>query len=164
MSAQELDSRLDRLEKAFAGFSPDLRLARRYMEPDAASSLTKSRMVLEKLVIQVYAAEMGHEPRKPLLGDMLADNQFTRKVERRILSRMTGGRGSDCDIRLTDICVSREVFALNWDAEKEAFELIDFGCRNPMLVNGKKVAGRQLLAAGDLIITGQTVMRLEALA
>lgn len=34
------------------------------------------------------AAETGHEPHRPLLGDMLADHQFTRRIEGRILSRM----------------------------------------------------------------------------
>ena len=63
-----------------------------YIQPDAASSLTKSRIVLEKLLFMVYTVEMGQEPRKPLLGEMLADNQFTRRIERRILSRMNSVR------------------------------------------------------------------------
>jgi hypothetical protein len=80
------------LDKALPAFSEELRLAYRYIQPDAASSLTKSRIILEKLLVQVYVKEMGKEPRKPLLAEMLADNQFTSKIERRILSRMNGIR------------------------------------------------------------------------
>jgi hypothetical protein len=47
---------------------------------------------MEKLLLKIYTIEMGQEPRKPLLGEMLADNQFSRKIERRILSRMNAIR------------------------------------------------------------------------
>src|SRR5262249_52799397 len=92
MNDEQLESRVSRLEKALATFSEELRLAYRYIRPDAASSLTKSRIVLEKMVALLYKHEMGKEPRKALLGDMLGDNQFTRRIERRILSRMNGIR------------------------------------------------------------------------
>ncbi len=92
MNNNDLENRLRRLEEAFEAFSKDLHLAFQYMQPDAASSLTKSRVVLEKLIKQIYIAEMGRGPKKPLLGDMLADNQFTRKIDRRILSRMNAIR------------------------------------------------------------------------
>jgi hypothetical protein len=92
MSSQDLDSRVSRLENILADFSEDLQFALRYIQPDAASSLMKSRTILEKLVLRLYVSEMGKEPRKPLLGDMLADNQFTRKFERRIVSRMNAIR------------------------------------------------------------------------
>jgi hypothetical protein len=61
MSGEDLESRVSRLEKALGAFSDELRLAFHYIRPDAASSLTKSRMILEKLVIQVYVAEIGRE-------------------------------------------------------------------------------------------------------
>jgi hypothetical protein len=92
MNSADLENRVSRLERALSGFSEELRLAYRYIQPDAGSSLTKSRLILEKLLVQVYTTEIGHEPRKPLLGEMLADNQFTRKVDRRILSRMSSVR------------------------------------------------------------------------
>jgi formylglycine-generating enzyme required for sulfatase activity len=88
----ELESRALKLAKELADFGTELRLAYAYSDVDPASSLTKSRIVMEKLLLEVYAKEMGHEPKKPLLGDMLADNQFTRKLERRILSRMNAIR------------------------------------------------------------------------
>ncbi len=88
----DLESRVRKLEEQFTEFSAELRLALSYIRPDAGSSLTKSRIVLEKLVLRIYKAEMGQEPRRPLLGDVLNDNQFTRKLERRILSRMSSIR------------------------------------------------------------------------
>ena len=84
----ELEPRIRKLERDLAKFAESLQLAFRYIRSDAGSSLTKSRLVLEKLLIEVYVTEMEKEPRKPLLAEMLAENQFTRKIERRILSRM----------------------------------------------------------------------------
>lgn len=92
MREQDLERRVGQLEKALTEISEELRLALRYVQPDAGSSLTKSRMILERILLQIYCSEMGHEPRKPLLGDMLADNQFTRKIDRRIVSRMNAIR------------------------------------------------------------------------
>jgi hypothetical protein len=85
---RDLEGSVSKLERQFPTFAQELRLALRYIRTDAASSLTKSRIVLEKLLLSVYTAVMGQEPRKPMLGDMLNDNQFTRTIERRILSRM----------------------------------------------------------------------------
>jgi len=89
---QEFEHKVRRLQYAFPAFSEDIRLACEYIEPDAASSLTKSRMVMEKLLIVIYKQEMGREPKKPLLGEILADNQFTRKLDRRLLSRINSIR------------------------------------------------------------------------
>jgi protein phosphatase len=88
----DLESRISKLEHALSEFSHELRFALGYIRSDAASSLTKSRVVLEKLLLRIYRAEMGQEPRKPLLGDLLNDNQFTRKFERRVVSRMNAIR------------------------------------------------------------------------
>jgi Domain of unknown function (DUF4145) len=92
MGVDELEIRIRSLEKQLSEFSNELRFALRYIGSDAASSLTKSRVVLEKLLVQVFKAETGREPRKPLLADMLSDNQFTRGLERRVLSRMNAIR------------------------------------------------------------------------
>ena len=93
MNSDGLEERIERLEKSFEEFSRELRSAMDYTRHDAASSLMKSRTVLEKLVKRIYLEEMQQEPRKPLLGEMLADNQFTRKLQpRRIVSRMNAIR------------------------------------------------------------------------
>lgn len=88
----DIKRRVAKLEQAAVRFATELRLALRYVESDAGSSLTKSRIVLERVVIDVYVAEMGREPRKPMLAEMLLDNQFTRKLERRIVARMNAIR------------------------------------------------------------------------
>jgi hypothetical protein len=45
MAAHELESLVSKLEKALSAFSQELGLALRYIQADAASSLTKSRIV-----------------------------------------------------------------------------------------------------------------------
>jgi hypothetical protein len=95
MDEKNLETRVSKLQQAIAVFSEDLRLALHYIRsapPDAGSSLTKSRIVVEKLLLSIYSLEMEREPRKPLVGDMLADNQFTRKLERRIVARLNAIR------------------------------------------------------------------------
>jgi hypothetical protein len=88
----DLEHRIGKLEKSVASFAAELRHALGYVRSDAGASLTKTRIVMEKLLVSIYEREMGHEPRKPMLGDMLIDNQFSRKIERRILSRMNAIR------------------------------------------------------------------------
>lgn len=82
------------MSRAFPVFAEELRFAFEYASAadpgrlDAGGSLAKSRAVMEKLLLQIFMAEMGSEPTKPLLGEMLKNNQFTRRIERRILARM----------------------------------------------------------------------------
>jgi hypothetical protein len=115
---QDLDRKVRPYLQALPAYSEDIQLACEYVEPDAGSSLTKSRIVMEKLLIEVFKREMGTDPRKPLLGEILADNQFTRKLDRRILSRMNAIRdmgnlgphgerveASDAARVLDDLCV-----------------------------------------------------------
>jgi hypothetical protein len=92
MDESQIEARVSKLEKTLSRFSVDLRLALQYIRSDAASSVTKSRLIMEKLLERVYLDEMGREPRKAMLGDMLADNQFTRRIERRIIARMNAIR------------------------------------------------------------------------
>jgi RNA polymerase sigma factor (TIGR02999 family) len=80
------------MQAAFSPYAEMLRFAHEYIQTDAAGSLTKSHTVMERLVVELYAAEMGKEPRKPLLGEVLADNQFTRRIDRRICARMNAVR------------------------------------------------------------------------
>jgi class 3 adenylate cyclase len=114
---QDLGARVRAMQAAFSPYAPMLGFAHDYIETDAAGSLTKSRTVLERLVVELYAAEMGKEPRKPLLAEMLTDNQFTRRIDRRICARMNavrdmGNLGTHgepvqaCDARraLDDVC------------------------------------------------------------
>jgi hypothetical protein len=92
MGVDDLEVRVLTLEKRLLSFSEDLRFALGYISSDARSSLAKSRVVLEQLLVQIYKLETSKEPRRPLLAEMLNDNQFTRKIERRVLSRMNAIR------------------------------------------------------------------------
>jgi hypothetical protein len=125
---QNLEPHVRQLAGAFPAFAEELRLAHDYLHRDAASSLVKARMVMEKVVVQLFTAEMGHAPKKPLLGDMLSDNQFTRKVERRILARINSIRDmgnlgphgeyvepSDATRVLEDLCL-----VLDWYSQRSA--------------------------------------------
>jgi DNA-directed RNA polymerase specialized sigma24 family protein len=88
----DLETRVRRLAAVFPDFSEDLLFAYTYVRSDAGSSLTKSRTVLEKLLLALYVAATGREPKAPLLGPMLTDNQFTRTFDRRIFARMNSVR------------------------------------------------------------------------
>src|SRR5262249_14440917 len=81
-----------KLALAYPVFSEELGFAYAHIRRDPQSSLTKSRMVMEGVLVSMYRSQMGCEPRKPLLNELLSDNQFTRRIERRILSRMASSR------------------------------------------------------------------------
>lgn len=72
--------------------SSQLSLAFKYSKNDPSGSLGKSRTVLEKLILEMFVTEMGKEPKKKGLGGMLNDNQFTRKIDRRILALMNAAK------------------------------------------------------------------------
>jgi hypothetical protein len=138
MKVDDLEGRVIKLGQAFTVFSEDLRFAFHYIHSDSASSLTKSRMLMEKLLLGIFRIEMGSEPRRPLLGEMLADNQFTRNIDRRIVSRMNAIRDmgnlgphgervlpTDAAKVLDDLC---EV--LDWYLQK-------YGSREPTLLSAQ---------------------------
>src|SRR3954463_7235761 len=99
MLSHELEVRVSALANLLPDISQELRFALQYIETDAKSSLTKSRSILETLLLRVYILEMNRAPRKPELGEMLNDNQFTRKIRPTIVTRMhtvraLGNRGA----------------------------------------------------------------------
>jgi tetratricopeptide (TPR) repeat protein len=68
------------------------------------------------------------------------------------------GRGADQDVVLSDIAVSRRHVTLH--AEGGRYRIRDLGSGNGTLVNGQRV-DTKVLADGDHIEIGQTVMRFE---
>jgi hypothetical protein len=68
------------------------------------------------------------------------------------------GSGPDNVIRLADGAVSGKHAGLSIDAGK--FEIVDFGSRNGVLVNGRKTP-RRLLEDGDVITLGVTELKFE---
>jgi hypothetical protein len=88
----DLAARVRQMQGVFPAYAKLLQCAYDYIPEDAAGSLTKSRTVIELVVMELYVAEMGKEPKKRDLGAILTDNQFTRKLDDRILGRMDGVR------------------------------------------------------------------------
>ena len=89
---KELEIRIKTLESNLEILSDQLNRALEYIENDPHSSLTKSRTILEQIILNVYELEMGQEPKRIELGAVLTDNQFTRKIDKRIISRMNSIR------------------------------------------------------------------------
>jgi hypothetical protein len=89
---QDLGTQVRSLAKAFPAYAEMLLTAHSDIPKRPADSLTNSRKITELMLIELYQNEMGKEPRKPLLAEMLTDNQFTRKIDRRIYALMNAIR------------------------------------------------------------------------
>jgi hypothetical protein len=89
---QDLGAQVHSLAKAFPGYAEMLLTARSDIPNRPADSLTNSRKITELMLIELYQREMGRDPRRPLLAEMLSDNQFTRKIDRRIYALMNAIR------------------------------------------------------------------------
>ena len=73
-------------------FAAEMEFAVNYLASDPPSSLTKSRIILEKMLIMLYRGSMNKDPKRPMIVDMLADKAFTATIPRRFLARMTAVR------------------------------------------------------------------------
>lgn len=74
--------------------------------------------------------------------------------------RLTLGRGSGNDIVIPDPSISRSHAALECRGGRAV--LLDLGSRNGSRVNGMRIQGPQVVAAGDEIRLGKVRVRLEA--
>lgn len=70
------------------------------------------------------------------------------------------GRSDDSDVFLVDPSVSRNHATMKIDAGRVT--LTDHGSTNGSFVNGERISGTQIVAAGDVLTFGNTQMRLEA--
>jgi Domain of unknown function (DUF4145) len=87
-----LSDRIAALEARVAELGVFLHSALAYLSSDPASSLTKSRVTLEKVLIVLYRGAMKKEPSRPMIGDMLGEKAFMATVPRRIAARMNSIR------------------------------------------------------------------------
>lgn len=87
-----LADRVAALEARVAELGTFLHSAVAYLSSDPASSLTKSRVILEKLLLDLYRGAMKKDPPRPMIGDILADRVFTATIPRRIAARMNAIR------------------------------------------------------------------------
>ncbi|MEK6321223.1 MAG: hypothetical protein AABN33_06015 [Acidobacteriota bacterium] len=123
-----LANRVAALEQRVAEMAGYLRSALGYLSTDPQSSLTKSRVTLEKLLIILFRQTMQSEPRRPMIGDMLADKGFVAMIPRRIIARMNavremsnlGPHGGDVDLTdavrvMRDLLDVLEWYAINYD-------------------------------------------------
>lgn len=83
-----IEDRVARLERTVSDLVGHIRSAIAYSPADPASALTKSRIVLEKLLLDLYVLT-GHQAFKVRINDILCDKSFTvPHVPPRILARM----------------------------------------------------------------------------
>lgn len=87
-----LTERIAALDARVAELSSFLHSAIAYLVSDPASSLTKSRVILEQVLLALYRGAMHKEPSRPMIGDMLADKEFIATMPRRIAARMNAIR------------------------------------------------------------------------
>jgi hypothetical protein len=87
-----LADRIAALEARVTELGTFLHSAVAYLSSDPASSLTKSRVVLERILLTLYRGVMKKEPPRPMIGDMLADKAFMGTIPRRIAARINAIR------------------------------------------------------------------------
>jgi hypothetical protein len=108
---EELDTRIDNLAAAVGQLYPMLKDALRYVTEDPQISLTKSRIVLERVLQSVYPSVTGRNIGRATLGNILNDKEFSAKVCGRVRARMNlirelanlgphGGRATEEDSTL----------------------------------------------------------------
>lgn len=88
----KIEARIKHVTENLPEFHDQLIFSFEYIDKDPQSSLTKSRIVLEKTLNRIYQLHFDKEPKKLEIGFILNDNQFTRFIDRRILSRMNSVR------------------------------------------------------------------------
>jgi Domain of unknown function (DUF4145) len=87
-----LVDRVEALETKVSELASYLEHALEYVSSDPQSSLMKWRIVLEKLLLELYRSTMKKSPSRPMIGDMLSDKAFTSSIPRRIVARMNAIR------------------------------------------------------------------------
>ncbi len=77
--------------------------------------------------------------------------------------RMVVGRASMCDIKLSDTCISRAIFAIIWNPDNRTHFVEDWGHPSRIIINGQLVERHTLVAlkVGDEIRIGDTLLRYE---
>ena len=88
----KIEVRIKHITENLPEYHDQLIFSLEYIDKDPQSSLTKSRIVLEKTLNRIYQLHFDKEPKKLEIGFILNDNQFTRFIDRRILSRMNSVR------------------------------------------------------------------------
>jgi hypothetical protein len=127
---QEVLDRITQLEQALRELGNQLTIAVKYIGSDPHSSLTKSRTVLERLLQRLYARIMGHPPAKQMVGNILADKDFSSRLPSRIRARMNfirelanaGVHGGDITLEDAVRAICELVSVIEWYMDKFPIE------------------------------------------
>lgn len=84
--SQYINDQKQYIDTIISGLHQELELAIQYIESDPNGSLNKSRIICEKLLLDVYRREMRVDPKRSLIGPMLTEKAFVCKLDRRIHS------------------------------------------------------------------------------
>jgi pSer/pThr/pTyr-binding forkhead associated (FHA) protein len=96
--------------------------------------------------------EQGEDLMTPRLIEPGSDGKVAREIQ--LLSdEFLMGRGTDCDLRLHDVGVSRHHCLIRRRAQEST--LVDLGSSNGTFVNGSRVVSQVALQPGDEIRLGE---------
>jgi hypothetical protein len=117
-----LSQQIATLEKRSDKLADYLKSALNYLSSDPQSSLTKCRIVLEKILTNIYIREMGKEPSKGMIGNILSDKEFATKIPSRIRARMNfireianlGPHGGEVEIEDAHRVLRDVVYLTEW--------------------------------------------------
>ena len=68
------------------------------------------------------------------------------------------GRAENLPLQIRDDLISRKHLRIKFDEETGAYFAEDMGSHNGVYINNKRVAAKTLLAEGDMIMIGTTVL------
>ena len=68
------------------------------------------------------------------------------------------GRAENLPLQIRDDLVSRKHLRIRFDAETGDYFAEDMGSHNGVYINNKRIAARTLLAEGDMILIGTTLL------
>lgn len=93
MNEEYLRNEIEKLEAELALLKGDMRRALNYSKDDPNGALNKTRIILEKIVKDVYRKEMNQEPDpKAMLGSLISPNEKTKpfrdKIDSPILNQI----------------------------------------------------------------------------
>ena len=86
---KRIEQKLIPIESRIEGLSSHLRLAFTCRQKDPQSALTKCRILLEKLLRDIYQREFGCMPKATMVGPLLSDKGMRTKITRRMHAKMT---------------------------------------------------------------------------
>lgn len=84
----QLENRISDLEKFYAPLFNQLKIALDLIKIEPASSLSKSRSILEILISDIYIIELNQSPDNKTLNDKIQDLSLSKKIKKNILARI----------------------------------------------------------------------------